>query len=238
VNRVSRRLLASPVRLFVAAVICSFAVVGIVVASVSPAGAVAVAQKIMSFLRGAGAAGPPLFAALQVVVALSGVLPASLLAVAAGAIFGLGEGFALTAIATLLGALIAFWLSRSLFRPAIARLVAQHTSLSGLDASVSRHGWKVVCLMRASPVMPFSATSFLFGLTSVTLLAYLAGTLASLPALFGYVLLGTMTAAGVGAWAVGSSPLRWLIWGVGGTATLFLLIGVGRLVLQRQVACN
>lgn len=229
---------AAPARLLTAAVLCAVVGFGLLAGGVSPGRAVALVQSIMGHLRGAGIAGPAAFAALQVLVALSGALPASLLGVAAGAVYGLGLGFALAAFGSLLGAVIAFELSRSLFRPAIVGLVARHASLSGLDASLLRHGWKFVCLLRLSPVMPFSATSYLLGLSSVGFPEYLAGTFASLPALFGYVLLGTLTDAGISSWASGSNPVGWILWGVGGAATLFLTIWVGRLVLRRQIACN
>jgi uncharacterized membrane protein YdjX (TVP38/TMEM64 family) len=61
--------------------------------------------------------GPAAFAALlaiQVLVAASGILPASLVAVAAGAIYGGQMGFLLAALCTLAGAMLSFWLSRSL----------------------------------------------------------------------------------------------------------------------------
>ena len=50
------------------------------------------------------------------------MLPASVLGIAAGALFGVAAGFAAAALGTMVGALLAFGLARSLFRPLIARL--------------------------------------------------------------------------------------------------------------------
>lgn len=222
-----------------AGALCGLVLVGGVLGNwLWPGGAVAMVQSMVDFLRSAGIAGPALFAVLQILVAVSGALPASLLGVAAGAIYGLVPGFALAALGSLMGAVIAFGLSRSLFRPVVERLVSRHGRLHRLDAAISRHGWKLVCLLRLSPVMPFSATSYLFGLSSITLPDYLIGTLASLPALLGYVFLGTFTDAGLSAWASGANPLRWLMLGVGGLATLLVMLLLGRLVLQQQLALH
>ena len=231
-----RGVLAAPGRLLIAGTLFGLAVIGVLVSWVSPSGATALIHAIVEFLRGAGIAGPALFAVLQVFVALSGAVPASLLCLAAGAVFGLVPGFLLAAGGSLLGAAIAFGLSRSLFRPTIERLVSRHGRLRHLDAAVSRDGWKLVCLLRLSPVMPFSATSYVLGLSTIGLPDYLLGSLAALPALFGYVWLGTLADAGLADWAGGANPFRWVLFGVGGVATLLVIAQLGRLVLQRQLA--
>ena len=230
-----RDLRAPPARLLLAGMLLAVALAGVVASRIAPHGTVMVVQAIMAFLRGGGIAGPALFAALQLVVALSGALPASLLGIAAGAIYGLAPGFSLAATGTLLGAMIAFGLSRSLFRPSVERALSRHRRLHSLDALVARDGWKLVCLLRLSPIMPFSATSYVLGLSSVSLQDYLIGTLASLPALLGYVYLGTLTDAGLSAWTAGDSLLRWILLGGGAVATLLLMAYLGRLVAQRRV---
>lgn len=198
----------------------------------NPAEIIAATREL---LAAAGIAGPMLFALLQIAVALSGVIPASLLGIAAGAIYGLWAGFALAAVGSLAGALLAFGLSRSLLRASVERLVARHRRLRGLDRSLTRRGWLLVCLLRLSPVMPFSATSFLLGLSSVRPRDYLIGTLACLPALFAYVLIGTAADAGAAALGAGESPLRWLLLGIGVAATLLLVVRLGQLALRREL---
>ena len=227
--------LAAPGRLLLAGVVLSVVVLGGVAGRVSPGGAAASVHHAIEFLRGAGAAGPVLFALLQVLVAVSGAVPASVLGVAAGAVYGLFAGFSLAAAGSLVGAVIAFALSRSLFRSGIERLVARHGRLRRLDGVIQDEGWKIVCLLRLSPVMPFSATSYLLGLSSIGWSDYLVGTLASLPALFGYVMIGRLTAAGLSAWTAGGSGLlQWAMLGVGGVATLALMLHLRRLVQRRE----
>jgi uncharacterized membrane protein YdjX (TVP38/TMEM64 family) len=187
-------------------------------------------QHILATVRGTGTIGWICLALLQVLVAASGLLPASLLGVAAGAAYGLGVGFVLAASSTMVGALLAFALSRSLFRQAIARMMARRPSLARFDALLAQDGWRIVCLLRMSPVMPFAATSYALGLSAISLRAYLIGTVASLPALLGYVFLGTFADTGVSIWTEGAGSVRWGMLALGVIGTVFLTLLVGRIV--------
>ena len=81
-----------------------------------------------------------------------------------------------------------------------------------------------MCLLRVSPIMPFSATSYLLGLSAIRLRDYAAGTLASLPALGGYVFTGTLADTGLSSWASGAGLVHWLLLAIGGLATLLLIV--------------
>lgn len=188
-------------------------------------------DAVLQAVRDLGSAGGVVFAAVQVLVAVSGVLPASLLGVAAGALYGLPGGFALSGASTLAGAALAFALSRSVLRPAVARFLARRTRLRELDGLVAEDGWRFACLLRASPVMPFAATSYALGLSAITLRDYLIGTLAALPALFGYVLLGVLAGSGVAGWS-SSNPLGGWMLAFGALATLGLTLRIGQLVAR------
>jgi uncharacterized membrane protein YdjX (TVP38/TMEM64 family) len=174
-------------------------VLGMVVAWVSPERLADAAETLMHVVRGLGVRGALVFAILQISVAVSGILPASLLGVAAGAIYGLVPGFLLAAASTLAGAVLSFFLGRSLFRSTVERLSVRRPRLRDLDAQIARDGWKLVCLLRVSSIMPFSATSLALGLSAVGLRYYAIGTLASLPALCGYVFIGTLADTGLSA---------------------------------------
>jgi uncharacterized membrane protein YdjX (TVP38/TMEM64 family) len=80
--------------------------------------------------------------------------------------------------------------------------------------------------------MPFAATSYMLGLSSIGLRDYAVGTLASLPALCGYVFIGTLADAGFSAWTTGAGPVRWTLLGVGGLATLVLTIRSGQIAMK------
>ena len=99
-----------------------------------------------------GPGGWATFMLAQVLIAMIGLVPASLLGIAAGAVYGVVLGFALTAAGTLVGGWISFMLARSLLRPWVERLLARRgpSRLARLDAEVTRDGWRFVCLLRVS----------------------------------------------------------------------------------------
>ncbi len=136
---------------------------------------------------------------------------------------GLAAGFGLAAAGTFTGALLAFWVSRSLFRPLVARLVQRRQSLRQFEASLGRSGWKLVCLLRASPVMPFVAASYMLGVSSISLRDYAIGTLAAFPALFAYVALGALGKAGLDASGAGVGLLRWSLLALGALSAALLI---------------
>lgn len=172
------------------------------------------------------------FLALQTVVVISGVLPASMVGIASGAVYGLLPGLALATVSVLVGAIAAFGLSRSLLRPFIARRLQRRARMSRLDELVARDGWKFVCLLRVSPIMPFAAASYGLGLSSVSFAGYLAGTLAALPALLGYVFVGTLAQEGLSARSSSSGPLHSVMIAFGIMTTLLLTVRIGWIVAR------
>jgi uncharacterized membrane protein YdjX (TVP38/TMEM64 family) len=219
----------------VAAGLVSLILLAMLAAWVSPERVIGASEKLMHVIRELGVLGGVVFAMVQVLIAVSGILPASLLGVGAGAIYGLVPGFLLVAASTMAGAILSFFLSRSLFRTTVERLVSRRLRLRNLDAQISQEGWKLVCLLRISPIMPFSATSIALGLSGVALRDYTIGTLASLPALCGYVLIGALADTGISAWATGASPLHWALLGVGGLATLILIARFGQIAMKLRL---
>jgi uncharacterized membrane protein YdjX (TVP38/TMEM64 family) len=223
-------------RMILAACLVGLIAFGIFAAWTSPERVTNAAEALMHLLRGLGFWGALLYSALQICIAVTGILPASLLGIAAGAMYGLVPGFLLAATSTLAGALLSFCLSRSLFRPAVETLVARRPRLRNFDALIARDGWKLVCLLRISPIMPFSATSFVLGLSPVGLRNYAIGTLASFPALGGYVFIGTLADTGLSAWGTSAGPVRWGLLAIGTLATLLLIFRFGQIVVKLGLA--
>lgn len=186
-------------------------------------------------LQGFMAANWLAFGAGQVLVAASGVLPASMIAMMAGASLGFLPGLALSAVATLLGGWIAFVLCRTALRGWIAKLLGRHPAMTRLDAAITGEGWRMVALLRVSPVMPFALTSYGIGLTRISQRDFLLGTLASLPALVGYVALGALGRQGVVMAEGGASLWRFVALGLGVAVVFYASFrvkqAVGRLAL-------
>lgn len=176
-------------------------------------------------------------AVVQIVIAASGILPASLIAVAAGAAVGLVPGFILCASSTMIGGLLAFLLARGVLRPWCARWLGGLPAFVHLDRAIASGDWKVACLIRLSPVMPFAATSYGLGLTQMRPGSFLLGMVASLPALLGYVALGALGKAGVMG---GTSAQTWLsamTVSVGVISTFLLANHLKTLLKREEEAC-
>ncbi len=170
-------------------------------------------------------------AALFVVIyALAAVLlvPGSVLALGAGAVFGLIRGTIVVSIASTLGATCAFLVGRYLAREAVARKIASNPKFSAIDRAVADEGWKIVLLTRLSPVFPYTLLNYAFGLTPVKVGHYvLASWIGMMPGTVMYVYLGTLAQAGLGERA--RSPGEWVLYAVGLLATVAVTLFVTRL---------
>ena len=164
----------------------------------------------------------------QTFISASGALPASMIAVMAGATLGIAKGLALSAASTMLGGWLAFALSRSALRNRIARHLQRYPTIARLDDAISNEGWRMVALLRVSPVMPFALTSYGIGLTRISNRDFLLGTGASLPALAGYVALGALGEQGLLMANGGLADWRLLFLVAGAAAVSYAVARVNR----------
>jgi uncharacterized membrane protein YdjX (TVP38/TMEM64 family) len=97
---------------------------------------------------------------------------------------------------------------------------------------VGREGFKIVALLRLSPVFPFNLLNYALGLTKVTFLQYLAACIAMLPGTLLYVYYGK-AAGSLAALAGGvkseKGPGSWIVLGLGLVATIVVTTFVTRL---------
>lgn len=166
---------------------------------------------------GMGTAGMLLYGAFYVVAALL-FAPGVPLTLAAGFLFGVGRGLVLVSAASTAAAAIAFLLARRLARSRVERLARRNARFAAIDRAIAREGWKVIVLLRLSPLLPFGLSNYLYGLTPVRWAPYVfASWLAMLPQTALYVSLG---AAGASLEA-GSArrPWQWVLIGIGIAAT-------------------
>lgn len=170
------------------------------------------------------------FALGQVAIAACGILPAAMMAVMAGALYGVWQGMAISVVCTMMGGWLAFLLSRGFLRPVAARMIGRHAAAARFDRSVAAEGWRFVCLLRISPIMPFAATSYGLGLTDISQRHFLIGTTASLPSLLGYVALGAFGMEGLVMGAAGASPLHLALLALGALSVIWAIARVGRVM--------
>jgi uncharacterized membrane protein YdjX (TVP38/TMEM64 family) len=120
------------------------------------------------------------------------LIPSLPFTLAAGFVFGLPFGVALTSIGSTLGACAAFLVGRNLTREWVARRVAAHAGFRALAAATRHDGFKIVFLARMSPIFPFNLLNYGLALTAVRFRDYaLASWLGMLPVTVLYVYIGT-----------------------------------------------
>lgn len=178
-----------------------------------------------------GAWGPIAFI-LGYAVATVAFIPGSLLTLTAGAVFGLARGTAYTLIGATLGASAAFLVARYVARGAIERKIAGHPKFAAIDRAVGREGFKIVALLRLSPVFPFNLLNYALGLTRVGFWPYCAASIAMLPGSLLYVYYGKAAgslAALAGGVKTEKGPGAWIVLGLGLVATVVVTTFVTRL---------
>jgi uncharacterized membrane protein YdjX (TVP38/TMEM64 family) len=205
--------------------------VAIVTLAVFAAGRADVAETLtalVTYVRGAGALGIALFAAAYVASAVA-LLPGAALTLAAGFVYGPLLGTVIVSPVSVVAATCAFLLGRTVARDWIGRRVADQPRFAAVDEAVGRQGFKIVALLRLSPLFPFNLLNYALGLTKVRLRDYvLASWLGMLPGTALYVYLGSLV-TNVGDLltrpAAGSQPpaAQWLYWG-GFAATLVVAV--------------
>ena len=105
------------------------------------------------------------FSALYVLVAALSLPGAAILTLAAGALFGLVEGFVVVSFASSLGALLAFLVSRYLLRDSIKSKFPER--LKAIDEGVQKEGAFYLFTLRLVPVFPFFLVNLLMGVTGI-----------------------------------------------------------------------
>lgn len=194
-------------------------------------------EPVLDWISGLGAWGPAIYIAIFVFASLLFV-PGSVLTLGAGALFGLLKGSVCVSVASFLSAIGAFLISRYFVRAAISRRIAGNETFLALDKAVAREGWKIVGLIRLSPVFPFTPLNYSFGLTGVSLRVYaIASWIGMIPGTVMYVYLGSLVRSGASQHS--RTPLEWGFYGTGFIATVAVTAIITRLArksLARKIS--
>lgn len=122
-------------------------------------------------------------------------LPANVATVLGGAIFGSWKGALLAWVASLLGTILAHWLSRSVARKPIRRLFGEHKLLRQMK---DNDGVLPLLRLRIIPVAPFAVLGYIAGIAGVSLRRLLVATaIAVIPSMFAYSYVGAELMTGM-----------------------------------------
>jgi len=203
-----------------------------------------VAQWVKAFtdwIRHLGLVGAFIFIG---VYALSAVLflPGAIFTIAAGLVYGIGGGTAVALAGATLGAGLAFLVARYLVRGRIEEFARKNRRFGAIDDAIGQEGWKIVGLLRLSPLIPFNVSNYFYGVTSIGFWPYLlASCVGMLPGTLLYAYLGAIGQAGLEGGKKGYSPLQWTFLGAGLLATIAVTVFVSRVAkkaLRKSGATN
>lgn len=174
----------------------------------------------LDVVRDAGLAGVLLFAAAYVIATLL-LVPGAALTAAAGALYGVVGGAALVAPLATGAATLAFLASRAVGRRWRPRF-ADDPRTRRIQGAVQARGFRLVLLLRLSPIVPFNLLNYALGATRIDLRSYVAASFVGmLPGTLLYVYLGAAAGDVTRLAASGDTGTagRWLFW-LGLAATL------------------
>lgn len=161
-------------------------------------------EQLKEYLLGFGAWAPIVSGSLMVLQALFVPLPAMVITLANGLLFGTIRGALLSWSSAMVGAIICYYISRLFGRPVVEKLVGGK-SLDVTDRFFRRYGKHAILIARLIPVISFDVVSYAAGLTTIGPWEFLLATgIGQMPATVVYSFLGqNMTrAARLGLWIV------------------------------------
>jgi uncharacterized membrane protein YdjX (TVP38/TMEM64 family) len=187
------------------------------------------AQVLRGWIEELGVLGFVAFGAAYIAAAVL-LIPVWPLSISGGLLFGLW-GFVWVPLSATLGAMAAFLISRHMVRDRVRQWLARHPKYQAIDRAVGEEGWKIVALLRISPLVPYNMMNYFCGMTRVPFAAYAAATLVgTIPVTAIYVYLGYMGHAAAG------STMGWPHWallGLGLVATVAATVLVTRRVRHK-----
>ncbi|XP_062086107.1 uncharacterized protein LOC133792206 [Humulus lupulus] len=119
-------------------------------------------------------------------------VPASILTLGGGYLFGLPLGFVADSIGATIGATAAFILGRTIGRSYVISKLKNYPKFEAVAIAIQRSGFKIVLLLRLVPLLPFNMLNYLLSVTPVRIEEYVMATwLGMMPITFTLVYIGT-----------------------------------------------
>jgi len=183
------------------------------------------------WITGLGIWGVALFALVYVVATIA-LAPEWPLTIAAGLLYGVW-GFPITVVTATIAASLAFLIARHQARHKVRSMFERRRLFVAIDDAVADEGWKIVVLLRLSPAVPFNLQNYLFGVTAVSFLRFVAATFAGImPGTALYVYLGVFGKAAASGGLAGGL-LTWGFFALGLASTVVAVVLLTRKAIAK-----
>eukprot|EP00977_Amphora_coffeiformis_P012416 scaffold3069_cov215-Amphora_coffeaeformis.AAC.17 len=118
----------------------------------------------------------PLFFGLLYTIAEVLAVPATPLTLSAGYLFGLPLGTATVLASGTVAACIGFAIGKTALRGAVEGLLEENPEFRKLDKAIGKEGFKLLVLVRLTPIFPFSISNYIYGASAIKFWPYFWGT--------------------------------------------------------------
>ena len=193
--------------------------------------------QFFDWLQTIGFWAPLLFILIDMLLVIC-LLPSILFTLAAGFLFGAFLGGLCVVVATTVGAMVAFFISRHTFNEKVKNYLRNHKKLKVVNDELVHEGWKLILLNRLVPFFPLKLSNYFFGATNFSMKDFVIGTfLGIIPNTFFIVYMGSL-AADLSMLVSGEpmrSPNAWVFYVL---AFSFLLITVTYITKHAQRALS
>eukprot|EP00571_Detonula_confervacea_P013410 CAMPEP_0172304558 /NCGR_PEP_ID=MMETSP1058-20130122/5951_1 /TAXON_ID=83371 /ORGANISM="Detonula confervacea, Strain CCMP 353" /LENGTH=365 /DNA_ID=CAMNT_0013015835 /DNA_START=139 /DNA_END=1236 /DNA_ORIENTATION=+ len=163
------------------------------------------------------------FSSFYILAEILAIPAVPILTASSGYLFGSLPGTVTCLFSASIAASISFVIGRTLLRGYVERVLADNPKFQSMDKAIEKEGFKLMLLLRLSPLFPFALSNYLYGASSIRFLPYFFGTLLGFaPGTFAYVYAGRI---GKALTIDSASAEPWYVY-VGGMAVVVALLKI------------
>ena len=133
-------------------------------------------QEVVTAVESMGPLGALYFGVVYTLADLLAI-PAFPLTASAGYLFGVTKGTGVVLASASIAAAISFVIGRTLLRSYVENLLLKFPQFQKIDRAIGKEGFKLMLLLRLSPIFPFALSNYLYGASSVGFVEYFFGTM-------------------------------------------------------------
>lgn len=147
-------------------------------------------EAVVESVAAMGPMGYAYFGAIYTVAEVLAI-PAIPLTASAGYLFGVRDGTAVVLASASIAAAISFMIGRTFLRSYVEKLLEGYPEFKKIDRAIGEEGFKIMLLLRLSPIFPFALSNYLYGVTSIEFWPFFWGTMLGFtPGTIAYVFTG------------------------------------------------
>jgi uncharacterized membrane protein YdjX (TVP38/TMEM64 family) len=135
-------------------------------------------------------------------------------------LFGMTRGLAVVLAAATVAASVGFFVGKTFLRTWVEGILEEKPELAKIDKAIGKGGFKLLLLLRLSPIFPFALSNYVYGASSIDFASYFWATLLGFtPGTVAYIYTGMVGQA----LTLGEGAQPWYVY-AGGFAVLLTLL--------------